>query len=233
MTEATRPLRVAAAQTPEFREDVAGALAYLAQVMAQAQREGASLLCLPEGYLQGYLTEDEPARRHALDLGSARFGEILAALPEQAPTTVIGLIEVEDGVLYNTAVVIRGRSVVGRYRKRHLLPGERCFRAGEETPTFEAGGLRFGINICFDTNFPEAALAVARQGASLLLCPANNMLRQPAANLRSFERSWFYSDSASDLPLLRAVTDPVAVVPDERLRAAAIEAGWPIIEAVA
>lgn len=181
MTEATASFRVAAAQTPEFREDVAGALAYLAQVMAQAQREGASLLCLPEGYLQGYLTEDEPARRHALDLGSARFGEILAALPEQAPTTVVGLIEVEHGELYNTAVVIRGRSVMGRYRKRHLLPGERCFRAGEETPTFEAGGLRFGINICFDTNFPEAAVDVARQGASLLLCPANNMLREPAA----------------------------------------------------
>ena len=48
--------------------------------------------------------------------------------------------------------------------------------------------------------------------------------------LRSFERSWFYSDSASDLPLLRAVTDPVAVTPDARLRAIAAEAGWPIVE---
>ena len=46
-------------------------------------------------------------------------------------------------------------------------------------------------------------------------------------NLRSFDRSWFYSDSASDLPLLRAVTDPVAVTPDARLRAVAAEVGWP------
>lgn len=50
------------------------------------------------------------------------------------------------------------------------------------------------------------------------------------ADLRSFERSWFYSDSASDLPLLRAVTDPVAVTPDDRLRALALEAGWPVLE---
>ncbi len=57
---------------------------------------------------------------------------------------------------------------------------------------------------------------------------ANNPL-----GLHSFERSWFYSDSASDLPLLRAVSDPVAVRPDERLRRAAIEAGWPIIESTA
>ncbi|MFM9914480.1 MAG: HAD family hydrolase [Rhizobacter sp.] len=49
-------------------------------------------------------------------------------------------------------------------------------------------------------------------------------------SLRSFDRSWFYSDSASDLPLLRAVTDPVAVSPDARLRVVATEVGWPILE---
>jgi len=45
-------------------------------------------------------------------------------------------------------------------------------------------------------------------------------------SLASFRRSWFYSDSASDLPLLGAVTNPVAVRPDERLRAHALAAGW-------
>ncbi|HJO36632.1 MAG TPA: HAD family hydrolase [Gammaproteobacteria bacterium] len=39
----------------------------------------------------------------------------------------------------------------------------------------------------------------------------------------------FYSDSANDLPLLRAVGRPVAVDPDPRLRAAAEAAGWPVI----
>ncbi len=45
-----------------------------------------------------------------------------------------------------------------------------------------------------------------------------------------FARSWFYSDSAGDLPLLIQVSDPVAVAPDARLRAVASAAGWPIIE---
>lgn len=47
--------------------------------------------------------------------------------------------------------------------------------------------------------------------------------------LDDFEASWFYSDSASDLPLLRAVTHPVAVRPDARLRAHAEAAGWPVL----
>jgi HAD superfamily hydrolase (TIGR01490 family) len=41
-------------------------------------------------------------------------------------------------------------------------------------------------------------------------------------------RSWFYSDSIHDLPLLEAVTDPVAVDPDPRLRACAQRRGWPV-----
>ena len=53
---------------------------------------------------------------------------------------------------------------------------------------------------------------------------------QPPRVLGDFERSWFYSDSASDLPLLEAVSDPVAVRPDERLRARARQHGWMLID---
>ena len=50
------------------------------------------------------------------------------------------------------------------------------------------------------------------------------------AELAAFERSWFYSDSTSDLPLLMAVSDPVAVRPDAMLRQHALAAGWRILE---
>ncbi len=45
----------------------------------------------------------------------------------------------------------------------------------------------------------------------------------------SFEKSWFYSDSHNDLPLMQYVTHPVAVDPDDTLRQHAQDAGWPII----
>ncbi|SPT54285.1 Phosphoserine phosphatase [Actinomyces bovis] len=41
-------------------------------------------------------------------------------------------------------------------------------------------------------------------------------------------RSWAYSDSISDLPMLEAVGHPVATNPDRELRAAAAERGWPV-----
>jgi HAD superfamily hydrolase (TIGR01490 family) len=46
--------------------------------------------------------------------------------------------------------------------------------------------------------------------------------------LGEVQRSWFYSDSANDLPLLEAVSDPVAVNPDTALAAHAAAAGWPV-----
>lgn len=42
----------------------------------------------------------------------------------------------------------------------------------------------------------------------------------------SFEKSYFYSDSHNDLPLMQKVTHPVAVDPDDKLRAHAAGAGW-------
>ena len=48
-------------------------------------------------------------------------------------------------------------------------------------------------------------------------------------SVKSFARSTFYSDSLNDLPLLERVTHPVAVDPDDTLRAHARERGWPII----
>jgi len=55
-------------------------------------------------------------------------------------------------------------------------------------------------------------------------------LARDGLGLDSFAESWFYSDSANDLPLLERVSRPVAVDPDDRLRRVATERGWPILE---
>ena len=41
--------------------------------------------------------------------------------------------------------------------------------------------------------------------------------------------AYFYSDSHHDLALLEMVDHPVAVDPDDKLRARALEAGWPVM----
>jgi len=45
----------------------------------------------------------------------------------------------------------------------------------------------------------------------------------------TLSNSHFYSDSINDLPLLETVDYPVAVDPDSRLHATALDRGWPVI----
>jgi HAD superfamily hydrolase (TIGR01490 family) len=44
------------------------------------------------------------------------------------------------------------------------------------------------------------------------------------------DASYAYSDSVTDLPMLEAVGNPVAVNPDKELRAVAVERDWPILD---
>ena len=49
-------------------------------------------------------------------------------------------------------------------------------------------------------------------------------------SLGTLPRSYFYSDSMNDLPLLEQVSHPVATNPDDRLRSEAQKRHWPILE---
>ena len=48
--------------------------------------------------------------------------------------------------------------------------------------------------------------------------------------LDQLPRSYFYSDSMNDLPLLEKVSNPVATNPDKHLRSEAAKRKWPILE---
>jgi len=55
-------------------------------------------------------------------------------------------------------------------------------------------------------------------------------LRSGGGDWCDFARTFFYSDSGSDLPLLGAVSHPVAIAPDGALRRHAELKGWPVFD---
>jgi HAD superfamily hydrolase (TIGR01490 family) len=57
----------------------------------------------------------------------------------------------------------------------------------------------------------------------------NQWLAERKQTLSDFETSYFYSDSHNDLPLMKLVTNPVAVDADETLTAYAKQQNWPYI----
>jgi len=57
----------------------------------------------------------------------------------------------------------------------------------------------------------------------------NQWLDEKHLTLAQFDKTFFYSDSKNDLPLLRIVSHPVAVNPDATLNAEAKKNNWPIL----
>jgi len=124
---------------------------------------------------------------------------------------------------------------------RHLRAGDLCAIVTATTRFIaEPFGRLFGIadvlatEPATDGGRPDAPFTGQIAGEPCFrehkLTHVNRWLAHRGTGLGDFDRSWFYSDSASDLPLLEAVSHPVAVDPDERLRAHAQAFNWRILQ---
>jgi HAD superfamily hydrolase (TIGR01490 family) len=137
---------------------------------------------------------------------------------------------------FRAAVVPRVAAPARELVDGHLAAGHACALVTATTRfVAEAFGAAFGLADVLATE-PEVdadgrytgeivGLACFREQK---IAHVRQWLARRGAAWADIERSWFYSDSINDLPLLMAVTDPVVVDPDPALRAEALVRGWPI-----
>ena len=172
-------VRIAAFQRRPVLDDVAQAARRLREDIAWCESQGVDLALFPECYAQGYATDRATIARRAMTVDGPTLAGFLSMLPSSGVDVVVGFIEQRDDGYYNSAAVIGDGVVKGVYAKNH--PNERDFLPGREAPVFRTAGLTFGINICFDANFPESAQRLSTQGAKLICYPLNNMLTAATA----------------------------------------------------
>ena len=183
-------VRVGACQTPEIIGDPPAALDIILRFVKEAEEKKVDLLLFPECFLTGYILNEPFVAEHSYDFASEQFAAILKQLEHVKPVLVLGVNEKKSAQYFNSAVVVSRGKIVGVYRKTHLIdPNELFFTTGKEYPIFEIKGLKYGINICYDIQFADAAKAVADQGAQLLLSPAQNMLRRETAEYWKYKHS--------------------------------------------
>jgi predicted amidohydrolase len=201
-------MRLAACQLPFVHGDLPRALALIELHAMNAQRQGAELVCFPECFLQGYDVSVDHVAAMAIDLASPEFERILRRLADVVPVIVLGLIEKDAAKFYNTAAVLRRGALVTRYRKCHLIGAEHAiFEPGREYPVFQVGGIKVGMNICYDLRFAESIDAVVSAGAELVACPCNNMLRPSSAEDWKFRHNEIRCERARDARVWIASAD--------------------------
>lgn len=134
------------------------------------------LLVLPELSFTGYMFDSRDELYSLAE--TVPGGETERALRELSAkrkcTIIAGVAEKEGGNIYNTALIVSKGEYVGKYRKIHLSDYEKTlFAGGKENGVFKAGGIRFGVQICFDLWFPEISREQVLAGADLLCVLAN------------------------------------------------------------
>ncbi|MBU7600012.1 carbon-nitrogen hydrolase family protein [Streptomyces sp. P38-E01] len=156
---------------PESRSEALEALERAAESAAAA---GAALLVTPELSLTGYaLGERVRALAEPADGPAARALSAVAARHRIA--LVHGYPELDGDSVYNSAQLIGGDGTpLANYRKTHLFGDfeKSAFVPGSEPVVqTELAGVRVGLLICYDVEFPEAVRAHALAGTELLLVP--------------------------------------------------------------
>ena len=148
-------------------------LKLLHKAALSAAEQGARLLICSEMFLSGYNIGDkvfelaEPADGPAFQRAATIAREADLAL-------LYGYPEREDAHIYNSAILIdRDGTNLANYRKTHLYGPEenRLFQKGDKFVISELEGIKVGILICYDVEFPEAVRLLALAGASLVAVP--------------------------------------------------------------
>lgn len=134
--------------------------------------QGAQLAILPEMWSSGYAYRKLPE----LAAETPRVLDRLHGWSQELGIIIVGsLPEAKDGKIYNTAYVVDGGELLGRYSKMHLfsvMREDRFLAAGDSCLVVPTSVGKLGVAICYDLRFPELFRRLGLEGAEILCLPA-------------------------------------------------------------
>ena len=161
------------------------------QKMKEAAGNAADLLLLPEVYLTGYelpisneeaLSDDNPYLKQLCDTAKElQLGVVVTAFTKGVERP------------QNSAYVIgKNGKLLMKYSKVHTcdFADEACLESGSAFRVCDFDGLKIGIMICYDREYPESARILMLKGAEVILVPNDCGSMQPrvrALSTRAYE----------------------------------------------
>jgi predicted amidohydrolase len=192
-------MRTALLQSSGRPGSVVENLKVLDEAAGRAAAAGAGLGAAPEMFLTGYAIGEDIAR-----LAERADGDSADAIAEIATrhgvAVAYGYPEREGETVHNSAQLISADGTrLANYRKTHLFG---CFERDHFTPGVqpvvqaELNGLRVGLMICYDVEFPENVRAHALAGTDLLVVPTAQMhpfqfVAESVVPVRAFENQMY------------------------------------------
>jgi N-carbamoylputrescine amidase len=175
-----RVVRVGVTQTACVADPVVNRR-HQVELVEQAARDGAQIICTQEMFTSQYFCQVEDHRFFKLaETIPGPSTEALGTIAKKYKCVIIASLfeKRAAGLYHNTAAIIEtDGSILGIYRKMHIpddplyyekfyfTPGDTGFKAWDTTYA------KIGVLICWDQWYPEGARLTALQGAEILFYP--------------------------------------------------------------
>lgn len=161
----------------------------MAETIVAARKKGVNIICFPEMNITGY-TNDPVIGDFAEPIPGSITGHLSFLSSKHDIVVLAGMAEKDEtGRLFASHLVIKPDGDIGVYRKLHIAPPERAvYAAGSHIPLFEACGVRFGIQLCYDAHFPELSTQMALRGVDVIFIPHASPRGTPEEKYKSWLR---------------------------------------------
>jgi N-carbamoylputrescine amidase len=182
-------IRIAAMIFRSVSGDVRRNLDAMVHWIKISKNEGAHVICFPELNITGY--SNLKGIKNAAEPVPGPITEDLSNLSKSQEIIILaGIVEKDEkGHIFSSHLVIKPDGFVGVYRKLHIAPPEQdIFTPGDTIPLFDARGVKFGIQLCYDAHFPELSTHMAIKGADLIFIPHASPRGTPEEKYRSWMR---------------------------------------------
>ncbi len=170
-----RDIRIAAAQFENRNGDKAYNLQRIRELSKQAVEQGAEIVSFHEcsipayTFVQSFSKEELAALSEPVPNGPSTQ-ELMKISQEVGVPILAGLLELDQGEIYNTYICVDGTELVARYRKLHAFVNAHV-ASGNEYVVFDVRGCRCGILICYDNNIIENVRMTTMLGADIIFMP--------------------------------------------------------------
>ncbi|MEM8999780.1 MAG: nitrilase family protein [Bacteroidota bacterium] len=168
-------MKIAVAQFEPKDGDKTYNLSVIKTLAGQAKQEGADVISFHEMCITGYTHTKDLEKETLLDLAEivpdGQSTQTLMQISAELDIAILaGLVEKDQGKIYNTYLCVHMNEVVAKYRKLHPFIS-RFMSAGDEYVVFDLLGWKCGILICYDNNVIENVRATTLLGAEIIFAP--------------------------------------------------------------
>ena len=183
--------RAAVLQKRSFHRELSKNTEIIIANMVRAAENNADILLLPECFMTGYalpITNEE-----ALAPDSEWIGKLCSAAQKLKTGVVATALTQGRTKPRNSAFLIdKSGKVLMKYAKVHTcdFADERCLESGGAFEVCDFHGIKIGIMICYDREYPESARVLMLKGAEIILVPNDCGSMRPriqALSTRAYE----------------------------------------------